>query len=97
MQVPTFCKRQILVKSWLGCMSVSSGMVTSIGLPGAAWSQRLSGVEVDRGGFGVEVTPPVGVGVAGVSLASWSGTVGVVVEPWAVSLKDSVRRASTVW
>jgi hypothetical protein len=76
-------------------MTVSSGMVTSIGLPGAARSQEEVGV-MALGGVG-EISGVASVGVTeglGVDVPLRVGVTGVWV---GVSAIASVRRASMVW
>ncbi len=92
----TFCKRQVLVKAWPGCIGVLSGTVTSIGLPGPAISQ------VATGAADVFVGDEVGLGV-GVAVADdgVAVKVGVAVDGTKVAAgavrAACVRRASTVW
>jgi len=68
-QVPLLTSRQVFVNETPGAMSVSSGMVTSIGSPGEALSQGWGvAVGLAVGGAGVALgvpAPGVSVGVAG--------------------------------
>ena len=85
--MPIFLKRQILVKFFPGSSRVSSGMVISIGTPGAAKSQGVVGVIVLAGvlsvGVALDVATALNVLIGG----------GLV----AVSSLASVNRASIVW
>ena len=96
MQVPTFFKRQVLVKDWSGCIGVWSGMVTSIGFPGAAWSHRMEEVgEVTDVGDGWRVG-----GIVEVAVGVWLVIPLSVVDGVAgdgVRAITWVRRACTVW
>jgi hypothetical protein len=90
---PLLYNRQTFVNDSPGSMVVSSGIVISIGMPGAAISHTRVGEGVIRCGEGVRVrdTPCVKVGNTGrdvgVSLDGISGTVGTA----------SVFGAFTVW
>lgn len=88
-----FCKRQIFVNACPGCMTVSSGTVTSIGLPAPAWSQVSEGIGVLGGAVGAG-----GDGVlagAEVVTVAWLGVgLGVVGVVWVAAC---VNLASTVW
>ena len=90
-QVPMFSRRQVFVKLTPGPISVSSGMVTSMGNPGEAWLHTEVGVTFGPSGW-------VGGG-AGVSVAGGTGVapgcVGIGLH-WDVSAIAWVRLASTV-
>ena len=90
MQVPAFCKRQVLTKSWAGSISLLSGMVTSV--TNLIWSVQVAGLAV-----GVIVGVALGKGV-GVEVGTATEGVGDTwVDPFVVGMAGWVRVTSAGW